>query len=152
MKTTGVKILVREVLDSMRSPYSQHVIDEAFYEIQKSPTWLGRYEVLREELGRTVVNNWVGKFIAAALGKRGEVQVPSKLNKLTTSYSLLDLDAVRLPTHEEALEQVYSHYRGNLATLPKDIPKHRNEIVQLIMDGIPVEEAFAFVLQNLKAK
>ena len=62
------------------------------------PGWLSRYDFLCTSLGRDVVNNWGGRWIALSLGKIGEQQVPAKKSKLIGSYSVLDPDAkVRSP-------------------------------------------------------
>lgn len=41
-----------------------------------------------------------------------------------------------------AKEAVMAYYRANKANLPKDIGKHRDELIQSMMDGLSVEEAF----------
>lgn len=39
MKTVGVKALVRKVLDTLPSPYSEHVTDDVLFAIETKPLW-----------------------------------------------------------------------------------------------------------------
>jgi hypothetical protein len=38
-----------------------------------------------------------------------------------------------------------TYYRANQASLPDSIRKYREDILELIMDGVAVEEAFSLV-------
>ena len=93
MKTSDVKSLVREVLATIPTPYSEQVIDEVFQAIEADPRWHREYEADCATLGKTTVNTWGGYWIANALGKVGEHQVPSTRSKLIGSYPVLDTDA-----------------------------------------------------------
>lgn len=150
MRTADVKSLVQEVLDSLPTPYTEHVIDEVFGAIESNPVWRRRYDTQCDALGKTVVNNWGGYWVATALGKTGERQAPSKKSSLIGSYSLLETDAMpvtRKPKEAEALELVAAHYRAHKAELPNEIRDYRDEIVALVMAGKPTEEAFDMVLK-----
>jgi hypothetical protein len=154
MKTSGVKAMVREVLDSLQTPYTEHVIDDVFQAIERNSTFLSRYHALCEELGKTVVNNWCGQWVAHALGKTGEVQVPSRRSTLIGSYSLLDADAAtvaRKPNEDEALQLMSDYYRANKDRLPTDIRLHRDAIVELIIAGVSVQNAFSAVMRSVTA-
>jgi hypothetical protein len=143
-----VKALVREVLATIPQPYTEHVIDDVFYSIETTPEWFGVYESLCSTLGKSVVNNWGGYWVANALGKIGEHQVPSKKSKLITSYSLLDTDAktvMRKPKESEALQLMSDYYQAHKSELPADIRKFREAIIELITEGMPVAEAFSAV-------
>ena len=70
MKTTCVKKLVNEVLDSLPQPYTEHVIEEVFAAIEHHPKWRQEYDQACVELGRTVVNTWGGYWIANGYVKR----------------------------------------------------------------------------------
>jgi hypothetical protein len=151
MKTTEVRALVREVLESIAKPYSHHVIDEVFYAIEHKPQWHREYESLCATLGKTVVNTWGGYWIANTLGKVGEQQVPSKKSKLIGSYSILDTDAktiMRKPKEADALQLMAAYYQAHKAELPPEIRKHRELILELLMEGMAPEAAFAMVLKN----
>jgi hypothetical protein len=151
MKTSGVKAMVREVLETLPSPYTEHVIDDVFQAIEVNPKFLLRYHALCDKLGKTVVNNWCGQWVAHALGKTGEVQVPSRRSTLIGSYSLLDADATsvtRKPNEEEALQLMSDYYRANKDRLPADIRLHREAIVELIMAGVSAQNAFLAVMRS----
>ncbi len=87
-RTEGVKNLVEEVLATLPTPYSEDVIDEVLLAIEANPTWLAVYNVMRSDLGDTVVNQAVGSWTSKALGRTGDHQVPSR-SKLAKSYSRL---------------------------------------------------------------
>ena len=146
MKTSDVKALAQEVLAALPQPYSEDVIDEVFYAIETDPRRLRDYEALCANLGKTVVNNWLGRWIGIALGKVGEQQVPSRKSSLIGSYSLLDTDAKpveRKPKEGEALKMMADYFFDNRSRLPSDIRKYRELIVELLMEGLSPEEAFA---------
>jgi hypothetical protein len=150
MKTSDVKALVQEVLARLPQPYSEHVIDEVFYAIESEPRWLREYESLCATLGKTVVNNWLGRWIGISLGKVGEQQVPSRKSSLIGSYSLLDTDAKpikRKPKESEALKMMADYFFDHRSRLPPDIRKYRELIVELLMEGLSPEEAFAVAPQ-----
>lgn len=151
MKTIGVKRLVNEVLDTLPTPHTEHVIDDVFHAIEHNPTYLGQYEKLCQELGKHVVNTWCGQWIANALQKTGEEQVTSRKSSLIGSYSLLDTAAEpvrRKPNQNDALQMMSDYYRINRAMLPNDIRVHRDAIVELIMAGVAPDAAFSAVQQR----
>jgi hypothetical protein len=151
MKTSGVKAMAREVLETLQRPYTEHVIDEVFQAIELNPRFLSRYHALCDELGKSVVNTWCGQWVAHALGKTGEVQVPSRRSTLIGSYSLLDTDmatVARKPNENEALQLMFHYYQANKDRLPADIRLHRDAIVELIMAGISAQDAFSAVARS----
>jgi hypothetical protein len=151
MKTSDVKSLVREVLKTLPTPYSEHVIDEVFHAIEIEPRWHREYDALCATLGKTTVNTWGGYWIANALGKVGEHQVPSKRSNLIGSYSILDTDArtlVKKPKESEALQLMADYYQTHKAELPLEVRKYRDQIVELIMEGAAPNDAFALVLNS----
>jgi hypothetical protein len=62
--------------------------DEAFSAIANRPDWRARYDALCHELGKTVVNTWGGYWIAQAVGRVGDHQVPAT-SGLAETYSKL---------------------------------------------------------------
>jgi hypothetical protein len=88
MRTAGVKQLVEEALAMLPGPATEDVIDEVFAAIASRTDWRQRYDDLCSELGRTVVNTWGGYWIARAVGRVGDHQVPAT-SGLTESYSKL---------------------------------------------------------------
>lgn len=153
MKTSEVKKLVTEVLRSLPKPYSPHVIDEVFQAIESNPQWHRAYRGLTSDLGRLAVNSSVGSWVSKAIGRRGEQQVPSRLNSLSDSYSILDTDFVpptRPPKEPEALQIMSDYFQKHKDALHPDVRKHRERIVLLLMSGNSVEEAFAIVSEDLR--
>lgn len=151
MKTIGVKLLVKRVLDTLPAPHTEHVIDDVFYAIEHNPEYLQQYDALCQKLGKHVVNTWCGQWIANALEKTGEERGPNPKSSLIDSYSLLDAVAEpvrRKPKENEALQMMSDYYRANRAALPGDIAVHRDAIVELIMAGVLPEGAFAAVQQT----
>ena len=145
MKTSDVRSFVQEVLHSIHQPYTEHVIEDVFYAIEHRPEWMSEYESLCKMLGMTTVNTWGGRWIAITLGKSGEKQVTSKRCSILGSYSLLDADAKPVavkPKEEAALQLMADYYFANKDRLPSDIRKYREQIVDLIMAGVPPAEAF----------
>ena len=151
MITIDVRTLVLEVLDTMPAPHSHHVIDEVFAAIEQQPDWRNRYDALCSSLGRDVVNNWGGRWIALTLEKVGEKQVPSQKSKLIGSYSILDTDVavVRKPNKADALQSMSDYYKSHRAELPRDVRDRRELIVALLLEGVPVEEAFSEAMKNV---
>lgn len=148
MKTSGVKTLVRQVLDTLPTPYTEHVIDDVFHAIEHDPEFLDQYDRLCLELGKHIVNNWCGQWVANALGKTGEQHVASQKSTLIGSYSLLDAVAEpvrRPPNQDDALQSMSDYYRSNRSTLPHNIRVHREALVELIMAGVSPADAFAAV-------
>ena len=150
MRTAEVKLLVREVLATLPKPHTEHVIDDVFGALERNRGWRKRYESQCETLGKSVVNTWGGYWVASALGKAGQQQVPSKKSSLIASYSVLDTDAAdvpRKPRDSEARESMVAYYQANQAGLPPEIRKHRELIVELLMEGMPTADAFQMVLK-----
>lgn len=152
MKTIDVKLLVDKVLAQIPKPYTEHVIDEVFFAIETNAEWHRLYESLCESLGKTVVNNWGGRWIGIALEKVGERQVPSKRSSLIESYSLLDTDLssiARKRTETEALEAMSKYFFAHRSELPEArVRASREAIVQLLMQGLSPEIAFAAALES----
>lgn len=152
MKTAGVKALMREVLADLPTPYTEHVIEDAFAAIESTPRWLAQYNLLVGDLGKTVVNTWGGFWIAKELGKAGERQMTSQRTSLLGSYSILDTDAktvLRKPKESEALQLMADYYQSHKSELPPAIRKQREYIIELLMEGVPVAEAFSMVLKGV---
>ena len=148
MKTTEVRALVLEVLAPLPTAYTEHVTDDVMYAIETTPEWRKRYDALCDELTTHVVNGWCGQWTANALGKLGGESVPRRHSTLVMSYSLIPTDQEpikRKPKEEEARTIRYQYFRENKANLPRNIQDHSDTILQLLMDGHPVEEAFAIV-------
>lgn len=151
MKTAGVRALVHDVLDSLPAPYSEHIIDEVLFAIESNPAWRLRYDALCDALEKPVVNQWCGQWTGDALGKTGQRQLPSRKNTLTDTYSLLDTDvlSLRSPTRDEATALLAAYYRETKERWPATIREQRENIIDWVMHGRPVNEAFELALQQL---
>ena len=146
MKTAEVRSLILEVLETIPEPYSHHIIDEVFAAIEHNPEWRRQYDSLCTTLGRDVVNNWGGRWVAALLGKQGEKQVPSKKSSLIGSYSLLDAQARIKLKEADARKLMSDYYQAHRDELPSDVSSHRELILALLLDGLTPQEAFALAL------
>lgn len=148
-----IKALFVEALDSIPRPLTDDVIDDVFFAIQQQPVWLERYLDLcneRGQRGKTTVNTWGGFWIANAVERRSTSQVRSVKNTLTRTYSKLDQPAppkvTKKATEEAAREALFSYYMVNKHSLPHEVLQVKEEIVDLIMSGLPPDEAFATAL------
>ena len=148
MRTEEVKALVLTVLDSIKQPYSHHIIDEVFCEIEKDPKLMSKYERLCDVLSKDVVNNWGGHWVAIHLGKTGEQQVPSKLSSIIGSYSILDTDEIVPRTENDAKKLMSDYYLENKQNLPVGIQKHRDLIIAFLLQGMSPQEAFCAALDQ----
>ena len=61
-KTEGVKILIQDVLRTISEPYNEDIIWIVCVAIENYPDWKRRYDELKDELSKDVVNNWIGKY------------------------------------------------------------------------------------------
>lgn len=89
-----------------------------------------------------------GHWIAHALVKSGGQQVAGVKTSLISSYSKLAprVKAANAKRKEpEALELMSSYYFQHKAELSKDTPLFREYIVQLLMEGMSPDAAFAEV-------
>lgn len=148
MKTAAVQKLVKVALENLPKPYTEDVIEDAFLVIENEPELRAEYDALCRQLGKPTVNTWGGYWIANALGKTGPTQTPSKRCKLIQSYSRLTANAVAVSKKRkepEALQLMSDYYQQNKARLSPSIRNHRALIIEMIIEGLPVEEVFAMV-------
>ena len=148
MRTAGVKKLVNTALDNLPKPHTEDVIEDVFLEIEKEEALRTEYDDLCRQLGKPAVNTWGGYWIANALGKTGIEQIPSKRSKLIHSYSQLTTAATaagKKRKEPEALELMSAYYQEHKGRLSPNIRNHRDLIVEMIVEGLPVEQVFAMV-------
>lgn len=153
MRTAGVKRLMELALASLPLPHGEDVIDDVFYEIERSPKWRQDYEDLCTDLTRTVVNTWGGFWIANHEGLSGDHQVPSKKSTLIGSYSKLTGPAIKKGTTKikeaDASQLMFSYYQAHKSELPAGIQKNKEMIIDLLVMGLSVEDAFSTALKSL---
>ena len=148
MKTAAVQKLVNLALDNLPKPHTEDVIEDVFLVIESEPELRAEYDELCRQLGKSTVNAWGGYWIANALGKTGLLQTPSRRCKLIQSYSRLTAAAVppsKKRKEPEALQLMSDYYQQHKARLSPSIRNHRELIVEMIVEGLPVEEVFAMV-------
>lgn len=151
MRTAGVKTLVNMVLDNVPKPYTEDVIDDVFLEIESDPEFRIEYDGLCKQLGKTTVNTWGGYWIANALGKTGLDQTPARKSKLIKSYSRLTAAATatgKKRKESEALQLMSDFYLEHKSRLPVHIRNHRDDIVEMLIAGLPVEQVFAMQIDG----
>lgn len=150
--TAPIKALFWEALESLPNR-TEDVTDDVFHAIEINQQWRRRYDALCSSRGKTTVNTWGGYWVANAVERVGLVQVPAKKSSLILTYSKLDQPAPpkknKLLAEQAAREAVFAHYTANKATLPSHIAQVKEEIVELVMEGLAPAEAFAQALKLL---
>jgi hypothetical protein len=144
MRTAAVKRLIELALASLPKPHTEDVIDDVFNVIEHHPEWRQEYDNLCVDLGKTVVNTWGGFWISHSEGRSSVQQVPSRQSTLIASNSKLTSANAKLSKKVKepaALEAMAAYFQQHKAG-------HREQIVELLMEGHSAEEAFSAVLAN----
>jgi hypothetical protein len=147
-RTAGVRKLVNAALGKLPKPYTEDVIEDAFVEIENDEGLRAEYDALARELGKATTNAWGGYWIAQAVGKAASQQVRSSKSALIESYSRLAEPAVpsgKKRKEPEALQLMFDYYREHKDRLSPSVRSHRELIVDMIVEGLPVEQVFAMV-------
>jgi len=146
MRLTGTRQLVEDVLDTLPKPYTEDTVDEVFHAIENRPEWRRRYDVLVTSLGRKVVEAraafWIANYVGRSLGDEASAQK----SKLVENYPKLKKPGEKRGKkmkEPEALQAMSTYYQAIRATLPASISSHRDVIVEMLMEGYSVEDAFA---------
>ena len=145
MNTSGIKELVSEVLKDLPEPHAEDTIDQVFLAIEKRPEWLKKYEALVARHGKPAVNSLSGWWIARFEERAGDGEAEAK-SKLIASYSRLGGTVKKVGKkvkEQEALDVMGAHYQKNRDAMPASVRNQRALILELLMEGVPVEEAFA---------
>ena len=152
MRTAGVKRLMELALASLPLPHEEDVIDDVFFAIEQNPQWRQDYEDLCVELTKTVVNTWGGFWIAHHEGRSSDQHVPSKKSTLIGSFSKLTGPAVKRAgatiKEADALQWMSDYYYAHKSELPMGVRENRELIIELLMEGLQVEEAFRLVTKS----
>jgi len=88
-RTQGVEDLVRAAIANLPSPYGQDVIEDVCLEIEHNQVWSDRYGQLSNELGRNVVNNWIGQYKKTLTDRKTIRQVLATRCTIMGSYTKL---------------------------------------------------------------
>lgn len=154
MRTAGVKRLMELALASLPMPHSEDVIEDVFCAIESRPEWRQDYDDLCVELTKSVVNTWGGFWIANHEGRSSDQQVPSIKSRLIGSFSKLTGPAVRKTgtkiSESDALQMMSNYYQAHKSELPEGVRNNRDLIIELLMEGLPVDDAFLTVVKSLK--
>jgi hypothetical protein len=146
MRLTGTRQLVEDVLDTLPKPYTEDTVDDVFHAIENRPEWRRRYDVLVTSLGRKVVESraafWVANYVGRSLAEEARAQK----SKLIESYPKLKKPGEKRGKkmkEPEALQAMSTYYQANRAALPASISSQREVIVEMLMEGYSVEDAFS---------
>lgn len=88
-KTQGVYELVSEVLETFSEPYGENIIEDVCLAIENRSSWLKQYDVLKVELSKDVVNNWIGRYTKQITGLKTVLEVDAKRSKIIGAYTKL---------------------------------------------------------------
>jgi predicted nucleic acid-binding protein len=150
LRTARLKQLVGEALGELPAPHSPDVIDEVFQVIETNPVRRKTYDEIVYALGKPATHAWAAFWIAHAEGGTGGEVTPASRSTLIESYSRLVPAAKRGKKVKEpaAVKAMHEHFLAHRDALPANIRDMRETIVTLIMEGISVEDAFAYALEK----
>ena len=146
MPDARLKSLIKEVLESTPKPYTDDLIEDVFLAIEQSPRWKKQYDDIQYHLGKSMVNPWGGFWVAQLTGRIAGEQVSSSRTRLLESYAKLakgPKSAGKKVKEAEALQTMSDYFFANRQALPSGVRDRRNLILELIMSGFDVAEAFA---------
>ena len=88
-KTDGVADLVEAIFKKLPQPYSEDVIEDIFVAIEGHERRLQRYQTLETELGKDVLNQWIGQHARQQTGYDSGEVVETTRTSLAHSYTKL---------------------------------------------------------------
>lgn len=88
-KTQGVQDLVNLVLPSCKKPYCEDITDEVCLQIEKNQIWKAEYDFLVSSQKPDVVNNWIARYVAQAIGRTGNKAPEKATSSLIKTYAKL---------------------------------------------------------------
>lgn len=157
--TAPIRDLILDALDRLGRPFTEDVIDDAFWMIENTPELRARHNALCESHRQVVVNTWGGWWIGRVVERRGLREVKAQKSKLIGQYSKLDQPLPpkaksRKVQLDVAGQQVFDYYLANKSQMPEKekIAKMRDEITAMVAEGIPVVEAFAVAIDLLSKR
>ena len=157
--TAPIRNLVLDALDRVERPFTEDVIDDAFHVIETTPELRNRYDALCAARGQVVVNTWGGWWIGRTVERRGLREVKTQKSTLIGQYSKLDQPvppkkSARKIKAEVAGEDVFRYYVAHKSELPHrdELSTMRDEIIAMVVDGMPVAEAYEIAVQLLSSR
>lgn len=151
MSSLRLKQLVAEVLAAIPTPEAEDVIEEVFVAIEANPVWRHTYDAVTYTMGKDVTAAWTGFWVSHLTQRVGGERETAARSDIIGSFARLDAPAGKRSKkvkEPEAIRAMHEHFLANRATLPAHVRDQRDVIVSLIMDGLPVEAAFATALDN----
>lgn len=95
-KTQPIKVLLEDVLSTMKPPYSENITDEVCLAIAQNRQWKARYDALVKQLSHDpvnnspdVVNNWIGRYLSIILGRKSGDSLKASVGSIIKSYKKL---------------------------------------------------------------
>jgi len=146
MRMTGTRQLIEDVLATLPKPYTEDVVDDVFHAIEERPEWRRRYDTLVTSLGRKVVEARAAFWIANHVGRSAAGEANAQKSTLIEAYPKLKKPGEKRGKklkEPEALQAMSTYYQANRAGLPASISSQRDVIVEMLMEGYSVEQAFA---------
>jgi hypothetical protein len=146
MRMTGTRQLVEDVLDTLPKPYTEDVVDDVFHAIEERAEWRRRYDVLVTSMARKVVQARAAFWIANYVGRSVAEEVSAQKSTLIETYPKLKKPGEKRGKkmkEPEALKAMSTYYQANRAGLPASISSQRDVIVEMLMEGYSVEDAFS---------
>jgi hypothetical protein len=150
-RSVRLKQLVDLVLDQLPKPHTEDVIEDVFVAIEANPEWKKSYDRMVYESGKPTVTSWASFWISHSEQRTGDQRETAARSSLIESYSKLSAPAVKRGKkvkEPDALKAMHDHFTAHRANLGADIRDQREVIVALIMDGMPVEAAFAQAMEK----
>jgi len=151
MSSMRLKQLVTEVLATNTAHDAGDVIEEVLVAIEANPVWRKTYDEVAHAQGKDMAAAWTGFWVAHLARRSGDVRETAARSTIIESFTRLDSPAQERSKkldEAEAVQAMHEHYKANRETLPANVREHRDVIVALMMDGLPVEAAFAKALEK----
>jgi hypothetical protein len=151
LRNLRLKQFVGEVLKSLPQPHTADVIEDVFLAIEANPAWRVSYDRFVYESGKGLVNAWAGFWISHAECREPGERESAARSTLLESYSKLGKAHAKRNKkmrEPEALKAMHEHFLAHRQALPPEVRESRDVILALIMDGLPIESAFALALEK----
>lgn len=87
--TDPVRELVIDVLATISRPHTCDIIQDVFLAIERNARWRSRYQRLRRDFGKPVLNQWIGRYVSRESNRKKVGTAPAVMSRLIKTYSLL---------------------------------------------------------------
>ncbi len=151
MQSLRLKQLVDEVRANLPAPHTEEIVEDVFVAVENNPVWRKTYDEVVYKAGKPVANAWMGFWVAHGEGRVGDQRETATRATLIESYARLVTPAAKRGKklkEPDAVKAMHDYFMANRATLPATIRERRDVIVRLLMDGVPIEDAFACAIEQ----